>query len=147
MHEGLYRSDDLSNINFREYTPMVTRFIAQSYSGQDSGIDLHLDLDELLLDIDKAIPVSLLLNELVSNAYKHAFPDKATGNIWVTIRKLEGKAALSVKDDGVGVEDVKKIMSKGSLGLKLVESLIKQVKGEMNIANEKGFEISVEFPV
>src|ERR671918_285344 len=102
IHESLYRTGDLARFNFAHYIDCLCTEILQSYADGASHIHLHTELDELIFDVDTAIPCGLILNELLTNALKYAFPDGRPGDIHIGLRAETGQVTLSLRDTGVG---------------------------------------------
>ncbi|MBK8027563.1 MAG: PAS domain S-box protein [Chloroflexi bacterium] len=145
IHERLYRSTDLSTIDFGPYLRDLTGHLMQSYRDQANRIRLRVEVDKTQLDIDTAISCGLLINELVSNALKHAFPEGRPGTIGVQMRSTEGnRHELVVWDDGVGMPEQKS--KPNTLGLQLVSSLARQLRGTVEFSAEGGTQIIVSFP-
>jgi len=143
VHSQLYQSENYSIVDYKEYIKKLVSNIF--YSSQMSGhVKLHLDLADINLPIDKAIPCGLLLNELVTNALKHAFPEKRKGNLWITTHFLEDKnCELIVKDDGIGIPESFNIEKTETLGLKLIDLMAKQIEGTLEIESKKGTEFRI----
>lgn len=139
IHEELYQREDLARINLAEYIRSLTNNLLASYSITSSKIKLSLDLADVEISIDTAIPCGLIVNELVSNSLKHAFPGKNKGEIKISLKQKSGNQyRLKVTDNGVGLPediDLKKI---GSLGLRLVMILAEQLGGDLQIENKGG---------
>lgn len=139
LHELLYKQDDLSHINTYEYVEILIEDIRDSFDNDD--ILIHLDIQSDL-KIESAIYCGLILNELITNAFKHAFIVKE-GNIYISLEKKQNKLILIVKDDGIGYE---KIKNPNSLGLILIETLtLNQLKGSLNINSNNGVTIKIEW--
>lgn len=142
VHEKLYESENFSSINFSDYILDLTSFLFQTYSKNLFDVELFTDIEPISVGIDLAVPCGLIINELVSNALKHAFPAsfKPPGKIWVSLKQVEpGYYALSVKDNGVGLPDQIDVERSQSLGLKLVYVLAKgQLEGDVEISREQG---------
>lgn len=148
IHQNLYQADRLSAINMKNYLNQLMGHLATSFNDPEKDIQYHIKAEDWLFDIDTAIPVGLILNELVSNAYKHAFNKKTSGNIYVSIDKMEdGRFILKVRDDGQGLPPDMDIKKTKSLGLKLVYSLgTKQLKGDIRFENKGGNMVELSFP-
>ncbi len=146
VHQLLYQSADLAQIDMSEYLQKLVSQLVRTYS-IDSAIKLHVSSPSLRVDIDRAVPCGLIVNELVTNALIHAFPDGRGGNIWVTLERVDGQVRLSVTDDGVGMEHPKDIESLGSFGLQIANTLSQQLDGSMTIEGERGTVIRVDFPL
>ncbi|MBC7110619.1 MAG: PAS domain S-box protein [Methanothermobacter sp.] len=143
IHERLYRSEDLKNIDLAEYLGRLASEIFRSYSA-DSRIRLNLEIDELKVDVETAVPLGLIVNELLTNAVKHAFPD-GEGTVTVSLRKRNGKVTLEVSDDGAGFPEDIDWESSPSLGLQLVRSLTEQIDGKVEMISEGGTTFRITF--
>ncbi|MCK5840809.1 MAG: PAS domain S-box protein [Candidatus Sabulitectum sp.] len=147
VHEALYLSGDLSRISMDKYLTGVLREITSLYLAAEDNIGYLVDADDLVLSISEAIPVGLVTNELVTNAFKHAFPGDRKGFVRITIRKHPGGIVeLLVADDGVGMPEGLDIDGTDSLGLQIVYSLVKiQLGGSIELTNHKGTTFSIKF--
>ncbi len=133
VHERLYRSEDLARVDFADYTRELVRELVSSHRPVSERVALRLDLDEVVLEIDRAIPAGLVLTELVSNAFRHAFPNDRSGSLQVALRRVgEHGFTLEVADDGVGLSEDSGD-SRGSLGLRLAHSLATQLEGRFEL--------------
>ncbi len=139
IHEELYKSTDLARIDFLGYTTRLVDNLIDAF-GAGGRIASTLDMDTSLLTIDRAIPMGLIVNELVSNALKYAFPDQRTGTIHIALRMgVDGETfSLSVADDGVGVPSDVDLDSPETLGLRLVASLVGQLKARFVLDRTHG---------
>jgi PAS domain S-box-containing protein len=145
IHELLYNTKDFENIDFSKYIKSIISNIQQSYHEANKVINIHYELDPLPLDLDNAIPSGLILNELISNAYKHAFFTLEKGNIFVNVKRKGNDITFSVSDDGVGMSE--DFRANKSLGLDLVYSLVGQLNGTMVINNVKGSEFIINYQI
>ncbi len=145
IHERLYRSGDLSKIDFADYTRNLTSFLFRSYGVKLDLVKLRLDVEDVFLSIDKAIPCGLIINELVSNCLKHAFPGDKSGEICLNIKSEKDLLTMIVKDNGVGLKEGMDLKETNSLGLKLIETLVNQLKGKMDMRNVDGVEFRITF--
>ena len=132
VHEMLYGSKDLSSINYKTYlNDLLSKLILNS-KGETDSIKLKLEVDNLFVNINTAIPLGLLINEVVTNALKYAFPDNNEGEIYVKINPTVGsKFELKIGDNGVGYEHTKTFDTSNSLGFQLILSLADQLNGEI----------------
>ena len=137
IHEKLYQTDDLANINMADYLDSLTASLARS-AGGDGRVRVELQADAVTLDIDRAVPCGLIVNELVTNAYKYAFPDGSSGTIGVELRESSGQLRLRVCDDGVGLPPDLDIEESESIGLQLVTGLTQQLEGTIKATSEAG---------
>ncbi len=141
VHEKLYKSKNLSQVDFVEYIRDFIEAVNRSNNISEGRVVLHvnMDIDKSNLKIDTAIPCALILNELVSNCFKHAFPRERKGNIYLDLRKSElNECVIEIADDGVGMPDNINVKDSASLGLQLVAMLVEQIGGDLTIlSNEK----------
>jgi PAS domain S-box-containing protein len=144
VHENLYQSESLSYIEFDKYIHDLLQVISDTYINEESEIEIVTDLENIVLNINQAIPCSLLINELVINALKYAFDVGEKGAIEVSIRDFENQITLRVKDNGRGFEEGE---DQDSRGIPLIDTLAKQLKGDVEFKNNEGAEITVTFEV
>lgn len=150
LHETLYTSEDLTNIHFRKY---VDHLLGELRAVYDMGrnVNIAIDAADVVLRVDQAMPLGLILNELVCNAFKHAFPGQRPGNIDVVLRYASGGGGsptacdLIVRDDGIG--EGGNSQPAASIGTELVTLLVEQLQGSMEVRHRKGTEVAVRFPV
>ena len=145
IHEKLYKSESLADIDSREYVTDLTRELMRLY-GTKSDITLKIEVEDVFLDIDTAIPCGLIINELVSNCLKHAFPGGKSGEITVRLRSLGEKTELLVSDNGVGIPEDMNPFEAESLGLRLVTILAEdQLEGDIGLDRSKGTSFYIKF--
>lgn len=152
IHEKLYQSSNLASIDFKDYITNLMHDLKRTYENNGNIIQLNMEVESLYLDIDKAIPCGLIINELVSNAYKYAFPDtwrethSTTPTVFIKFLKTpENKLCLTVKDNGCGMGDIEENKNTTSLGLKLVSSLSNQLNGNLSIESKQGSSFTLVF--
>jgi two-component sensor histidine kinase len=147
VHEKLYQSKDFTHIPFRDYLQSLIRYLYQSYTPKAGTIELTSEIEELPLAITHAIPCGLIVNELLSNALKHAFPEERTGAITIGLRSPEPHTyELTVSDDGIGLPEAIDPHTTQSLGLHLVTILAEdQLKGEITVEREGGTRVRITF--
>ncbi len=146
IHEKLYKSTDLARIDFSEYVHSLTQMLFQSYRATRGDIQLKSQVEPVFLDIDTAVPVGLMLNELVSNSLKHAFPTGGPGTIFIDLEpRSKDEYTLSMRDDGVGVPDDFNVETSNSLGLRLVRILTKQIGGALEFRSDDETEFKIQF--
>jgi len=146
VHEKLYGSPDLNRIDFAEYVRSLTSQLLRTYSNAPGAVTLQLNVEEVWLDVDTAIPCGLILTELVSNALKYAFPNGQPGEIGVNVRHgADGQILLHVSDTGVGFPDTIEFRNSPSLGLKLVNTLVDQIGGVVEMDRNGGTEFKISF--
>lgn len=145
VHENLYRSDDLSQINFQEYLLTMTRELGRSL--HRDGIELRVDAENITLGIDTAVPCGLIVNELVSNALKHAFPKRDNGIVVVTFKRLnESTLLLEVHDNGIGFPRGSDFRSMSSMGMSIIRTLTDQISGTIKLDSSAGTRFSIVYP-
>lgn len=146
VHEKLYQSRDLASIDFHEYIRSLTRSLFQSYRTAGE-VDLAVNVENVSLGVDAAIPCGLIINELVSNSLKHAFPGNRKGKISISLHQLgEDKIELVVADDGLGIPESINLEDATSLGLRLVTILTKdQLEGTISLNRTRGTEFRITF--
>jgi PAS domain S-box-containing protein len=147
VHEILYGSQDLGRIPFGEYVHSLTASLMQSYGTDQSAIETRIHVDEVMLSVDLAIPCGLIINELVSNALKHAFAGRDSGMIEVHFGSAgDGLYTLEVRDNGVGLPHGLGVENAETLGWKLVKMLVEQLDGTMQVDGDVGTQLRITFP-
>ena len=147
VHEALYKSDSLSQVNLKTYIRKLAHDLFQTYKTSPARVMLRVNAADILLNINEAIPCGLVLNELITNSLKYAFPDDREGSIILGVR-LDGKknVVLTFGDNGVGLPEDFDIRNAESLGLSLVVKLMeKQLHGTMQIERGKGLKYTFTF--
>ena len=150
VHEKLYQSTNLSQIDFGDYIRTLGELLVQSFAPDPSPVEINVIGDTIVLSIDVAVPCGLIFNELLSNALKHAFPAGRRGVITVALLDHgDGTCDASVSDDGVGLSPALDPASVTTLGLQLVRGLVKQIDGTLSIRrnNGQGTRFIVHFPI
>jgi PAS domain S-box-containing protein len=146
VHESLYQSKTMSEVNFSEYIENIARNLFHSYGRPEGGIKLDFNLEEVYLNLDTSIPCGLIVNEIVSNSLKYAFQGRPEGRIVIEFSKQsEEKLKLIIRDDGIGLPENLDVESAESLGLQLVTTLITQIGGELEIVVSKGTSFNILF--
>ncbi len=134
VHEALYRAESLSAVDFAEYALTLCRQLLSTYVVRGSPVRLTSELEPVQLNIELAVPFGLILNEMMTNALKHAFPGGRGGEVQLVLNRLaDGGCVLRIIDDGVGPGSVVGSDSQGTLGLRLVRLLARQVRGEFEL--------------
>ncbi len=130
VHELLYQSESFSEIQLNEYIGKLLQAIQKTHKKREMSVDIATDLGPIYLTIQKAIPASLLLNELVVNSYKHAFEEQSSGQIDVQLAREEGQVKLVVQDNGVGLPEDFDPFEQETLGMTLIKTLVRQIEGD-----------------
>jgi PAS domain S-box-containing protein len=147
IHEKLYRSPDLARTDLAAYVSDLTQELTRSYGLHPQTIQLHIQIEDILLNINTAIPCGLIINELVSNSLKYAFPNQQ-GNVWVQCRLIATTSCeLIVGDDGIGLPSDFDFQNTESLGLQLVCGLTRQVGGDIQLDRTQGTQFRITVPI
>jgi PAS domain S-box-containing protein len=148
IHEMLYQAKDYARIPFAKYSRELTTRVLSASGMSPDDVSLVFDCEELSLAVDQAIPCALILNELVANTLKHAFPNSASGEIRVDLRPVAGdRVVLAVSDNGIGLSPKFDPQRTNSLGLQLVVTLVEQLDGHLEITGERGTTFRITFPL
>ncbi|PJZ44549.1 sensor histidine kinase [Leptospira brenneri] len=145
VHKIIYGSPNLLYVDLNLIFNSILGNLRITYANENSKIELFESIEkDLEMDLDRAIPMGLILNELVSNSFRHAFLNRSHGKIEVNLSKVNQNFVLAVKDNGPGME---KIFQDKGIGLTLVQNLVKQLRGTINISNNLGANFEIQFPV
>jgi PAS domain S-box-containing protein len=160
LHETLYSSNDLASIEFGSYVERLVRDLVGFFGVDEKRLSVAIRADELLVDIGQAIPLGLIVNELVTNTFKHAFPVGKSGLMEIHLKYLadtpdhaigrsvdRGLGEITVKDNGVGLPANLRLNETPSMGLHLVNVLVEQLNGELEVAATEGTSFTVRFPL
>ncbi|MEQ8926558.1 MAG: tetratricopeptide repeat protein [Fulvivirga sp.] len=142
IHERLYSTDQISSINMKEYIHELSEFLFSTYK-PNSDISKNIETGDLELDIDTAIPVGLILNELITNSLKYAFSNNPTGSLDIRLSQDNQEFILQLKDSGPGLPDG--FDEKKSMGMRLIRTLAQQLNGLINIENKNGAVVTLTF--
>ncbi len=148
VHEQLYRNEDFSKMDIKSYIENLSLKLKQIYSS-DKIIDLDLDIADVFLDVNHAVPCGLILNELITNAYKHAFKNRKNGHIGIAFHPVAEKMyTMQVEDNGVGLKETVAVENSDTLGLQLVRILTEQLNGQFSVKRiNKKTTFSIQFSV
>jgi two-component sensor histidine kinase len=147
IHDHLYRSDTLARVNLAPYLATVASHLRQVYCPEPSRVALHAAFAELWVDLDTAIPCGLILNELLTNCCKHAFPGGRAGAIHLELQATSAQEiTLTVRDTGIGLPDGLEVQTSASLGWQLVQLLTEQLGGTLALTRGGGTTITLRFP-
>jgi two-component sensor histidine kinase/CheY-like chemotaxis protein len=148
VHEILHKSDNLSEIDLKSYIVNIAGALIQSFQANPENIRLNVDCSDIKLNIEKASPLGLVINELVSNALKYAFPEGRKGEISIEVRNRNGELELILMDDGVGMDKEFDWKNSNTLGLQLVSVLTKdQLDGSIDVKREHGTQFIIRFRI
>jgi two-component sensor histidine kinase len=145
VHEKLYQSSNYAQVNMQEYVGTLVSQLTVAY-GQGRPVRLVFDAAGVFLDVNTSIPCGLIMNELITNAFKYAFPDNREGAISITMHKSASRAVeLDISDDGVGMPADVAVERADSLGLTLVRMLVEQLDGSILVTSEHGTSFHIQF--
>ena len=162
IHEELYKGGGLEKLDFSPYIEELTENLFHTYCLGNTDIGLKLNLENnVFFDMDVAVPLGMIINELVSNSFKHAFQDRKAGEIQIKLHREENGEyiksiyenckhttfVLNISDNGIGIPESLKIEELDSLGLQLVTSLVDQLDGELELKRNNGTEFTIRFTV
>ncbi|NTW13218.1 MAG: PAS domain S-box protein, partial [Anaerolineales bacterium] len=146
IHEKLYQSESLANIEFGEYVKSLANDLFRTYRGQAGRVQLKVQVDEVFLGLDQAVSCGLILNELMTNSLKYAFPNGKSGTIWVELSAGHGRVvSLRAADDGISIPPDFDVNNTKSLGLQLVNNLAKQLDAKVDLSTSNGTSFLITF--
>ncbi|MCH8927231.1 MAG: PAS domain-containing protein [Candidatus Marinimicrobia bacterium] len=145
IHENIYRSDDLSKVDVNNYVAMLTENLIQTYSEEGKSIKIRSKVGDITLDIDKAIPLGLIITELVTNAMQHAFIEKKSGIIDINLSEFNNTLEMIISDNGDGLTEGTGINEKGNLGFMLVKTLSDQLDADLDVKVSNGTKYTMSF--
>ena len=146
IHEQLYKSKDLAKLDFGKYLESLVENLIQTYNLNQQSIQFHLDIKQVDLNIETAHPCGLIVNELISNAIEHGFPEQRKGNIWITLQQDSTQITrLNIRDDGIGFPDDLDFRETESLGMQLVCTLTQQLEAEIEMKRSQGTSFNLIF--
>jgi len=146
VHEKLYESVNLSAVDFAEYVRDLVRELVRLYGAAERHVNVETNIPPISIELDACVNLGLIINELVSNALKHAFPNGREGHVWISLAPAgEGELCLSVRDDGVGLGPDLNIAAVRTMGLQLVAGLTKQIDGSLEVERTNGTDFRITF--
>ena len=151
IHEQLYSSDDLTTVEIGSYLTSLARELVALHSRVPGGVRLHVNIQEMVMHIEKAIPLGLIANELILNSLKHAL-QSGTGELTIALRsgqpaRESGWAELCVEDSGPGLPPDLDVSSSESMGYQLITLLVRQLRGRLEVRPGPGASVTVSFPL
>lgn len=145
VHQHLYQSKDLSSINIKDYIKTMANRAFSSYR-INNKVKMELEIDNIIMNIEKSIPLGLIINEIISNAFKHAFPKNQKGSVNISLKKIKNDIyELIVQDNGTGLSEKIDFEKTESLGLYLIKILVDQLKGTLELSRENGTKFVIRF--
>jgi two-component sensor histidine kinase len=147
IHETLYQSEDITRIDSKEYIDKLGDHLTLAFTGGPCDIHLGIQVENIPLSIDAAIPCGLIINELVTNAFKHAFSGRRDGEICIRMQTRDDQQiALEISDNGIGLRQNMDIKNAPSMGLQLVDILARQLKASVIVERNQGTQFMIIFP-
>lgn len=147
IHETLYRTGDLARVDFRHYVKSLADAIMTAYRAESAPVRFRIDIEDVFIETDTAIPCALIINELLTNAIKHAFPGGRSGEVLVRFHHEGGRYRLCVQDNGVGIPQECDIDTADTLGLRLVRLLTQQIGADIQVSRDGGTMIELSFEI
>ena len=146
IHEKLFRSKSMAEVEFDNYLKSLIREVSNFYADRAAHIKFHEEIDPVLMDISKAIPSGLIVNELITNTLKYAFPNDREGSVWIRLSTTDvGNIQIQIQDDGIGLPEHVDFATTPTMGLRIVRILTEQLGGEMAIRRVQGTTFSLTF--
>lgn len=137
VHEKLYQNDDLAYIHVNKYIPDLVDSIAQSFGEKSDNVEINMDIDDVTLSLQEGIPCGLMLNELITNAFKHAFISDHQGKLLINIKEKNDELMMEVSDNGPGLPEDFEVKKTTTLGITLIRSLSVQLKGDLKVRSDE----------
>jgi len=144
IHEKLYKSNNFIKIDLQDYLKDLVEFL-RNFFDKTKNITLHFDLDTAFVSAKRAVPIALIVNELITNSFKYAFLEKKTGSIYIKLTNIENEISLRISDTGPGLSDKFIIKDSKSLGFRLLNIFTKQLKGSFEYYNNPGLNVCIKF--
>jgi two-component sensor histidine kinase/AmiR/NasT family two-component response regulator len=146
IHEHLYGSTNLAKLNFTQYIEDLVNKVSECYYVGQQGIQIHLNAEPIHLNIETANPCGLIINELIANAFEHAFPNHRKGDIWLSLhQEQDNNISLTIRDNGIGLPENFDFRNSESLGLQLVCTLVDQLEGTIEFEEVNGTSFQITF--
>ncbi|NOZ77466.1 MAG: hypothetical protein GXO65_07425 [Euryarchaeota archaeon] len=146
VHELLYQSEDLARIDFDDYLKRLAHGLVRSFGVDAERVKFNIDIRGVSLGVDSAMPCGLILNELISNSLKYAFPDGREGEIDIQLKKEGDWYILTYRDNGVGLPEDIDLEATETLGIRLIKALVDELDGELEVDRDGGTTFKIKFP-
>ena len=146
IHQRLYKTDMLTSVNIKEYITDLTSSLMSAYGYAEDDFDLQLSIDKELMDVESALPIGLILNEIITNAFKYAYKDIASPSLHISLLEKNDQVQLEVKDNGIGIDMESWNKKSGSFGKQLIASLCKQLRAQQQVTAQNGTAFTFIFP-
>jgi two-component sensor histidine kinase len=146
IHEHLLQMQGVNELDVKDYLEALCQNLVQTYSYSDSKFELKMDLDAVIMDIDRVLGIGLIVNEIISNTMKYAYPDSGAGKIHIALEHENKNSILTVSDNGIGIPTEKISKIDNSYGMQLIYLFTQQIEGTININNNNGTKYTIKFP-
>ncbi len=146
IHEMLYKSENLAEVNFQEYIEHLLEYLKTIFDGQIGKVHVDLQMDNISMNVNKSVPCGILINEILTNSFKHAFPNNRNGKIFIKMRALEHQYLITIGDDGPGISSNQDLFALNTLGMELISNLPKQFNGAITYTNNHGLAYEITIP-
>ena len=147
VHQHLYNTSNSSQIEMKRYTKNLIHNLLQVYNARQKEIEIKTYINDITLNLTQAVPCGMLINEIVSNSIKYAFPGKKAGIIEISMNKYNDTIQLKISDNGIGIENETQLDKLDSLGLNLISAFVEQLEGDLDLNTMNGTKYSIKFPV
>jgi two-component sensor histidine kinase len=146
IHQRLYKTESLTAVNMKEYLTDLAESLVSSYGYNRDDFDLHISVDKEMIDIDKALPIGLIINELVTNSLKYAYGNTHRPSLHITLREEEAKLVCTIQDNGIGIDEQEWKQKKNSFGKQLITALCKQLRAQQTLVVNEGTRFTITIP-
>lgn len=146
IHQRLYKTESLTAVNMKEYLTDIAESLVSSYGYNRDDFDLHISVEKEMIDIDKALPIGLIINELVTNSLKYAYSNIRRPWLNITLRQDEAELICTIKDNGIGIDEQQWKQKKNSFGKQLITALCKQLRAQQTLVVNEGTEFTITIP-
>jgi two-component sensor histidine kinase/tetratricopeptide (TPR) repeat protein len=146
IHQRLYKTESLTAVNMKEYLTDLAESLVSSYGFNRDDFDLYIMVEKEMLDIDKALPIGLIINEIVTNALKYAYRNSNRPALHITLTEEDAKLVCSIKDNGIGIDEQQWKQKKNSFGKQLITALCKQLRAQQALVVNEGTQFTITIP-
>ena len=143
IHKDLYQHDNLKGVNTKDYLEKLVGHLVETYNIHDDNVVVQLEIEPLWLDVDSMIPLGLMINELLSNAFKHAFDEKLGGHLYIGLVEREGSIRVIIKDNGKGITEENEF-KKDSFGYSLIQSFARKLDADVTYTSDNGLKVELD---
>jgi two-component sensor histidine kinase len=146
IHQRLYKTESLTAVNMKEYLTDLAESLVSSYGFNRDDFDLYIKVEKEMLDIDKALPIGLIINEIVTNALKYAYSNSNRPALHITLSEEDTKLVCTIKDNGIGIDEQQWKQKKNSFGKQLITALCKQLRAQQTLVVNEGTQFMITIP-